>query len=163
MEPEWKIYLRENAPRLYAAMDGDVAWDNEWRNNRIAALESALAASQDELSTQAREKNMLIESAFNLDAALTTAQERIAELEAALARERERRMVASEYGVSYHHAFEVVILNPCFGLGERVCRAIDSARIGEDGDPVEYDTPEAALDAAIDALKAAGLWEEVNL
>jgi len=42
MEPEWKQYLRENAPELYKQMIADVAWDAKWRDDKIAGLEAEL-------------------------------------------------------------------------------------------------------------------------
>lgn len=38
MEPEWRTYLRENAPELYEAMIADVKWSLEWRDDHITFL-----------------------------------------------------------------------------------------------------------------------------
>jgi len=47
MEPEWRVFLREHAPKLYEQMLSDVKWDAEWRDKKITELEQQLKQPPD--------------------------------------------------------------------------------------------------------------------
>lgn len=38
MEEQWRIYLKDNAPKLYDEMLSSVKWAAEWRDNQITEL-----------------------------------------------------------------------------------------------------------------------------
>ncbi len=59
MEEEWRIYLRENAPKLYEQMLSSVKWQAEWREKRIANLEAQLAAHPDTALLDKLERHLL--------------------------------------------------------------------------------------------------------
>lgn len=42
MEEQWRLYLKEHAPELYAQAIESVAWECQWRNNEIKRLKRTL-------------------------------------------------------------------------------------------------------------------------
>jgi len=40
MESEWRIYLQENAPKLYDEMRKELEWMCQWRDNLISELKN---------------------------------------------------------------------------------------------------------------------------
>lgn len=43
MEPEWRKYLRENAPELYDEMLSELEYSLKWRDDYIRKLEEKVA------------------------------------------------------------------------------------------------------------------------